>query len=81
MAPDCAECVRLRNRHEQAILEHEQLLADLRNALQERRSEVVTLLIISEAAALRQRDQAETALRTHNSAGHGKSGTATASSA
>jgi hypothetical protein len=47
------------------------LLTELRQALISKNDEVVTTLILSEAAALRERFDAEEALLRHNSVAHG----------
>jgi hypothetical protein len=54
-----------------AVSTHAELRNQLRAALVEEKGDLVTALIVSEAAALRERDAAETALRRHQSAEHG----------
>ncbi len=68
----CLECVRLRRKHAEAALTHTELRDKLREAVRDGRGELVTALIVSEAAALKERDVAETAVRRHESLVHEK---------
>jgi len=51
--------------HAQAKRQHQRLLAGLRQALLDKKGEVVTALIVSEEAALREQFDAEEALWRH----------------
>jgi len=64
--------MRLLEQLTQAKRKHEVLLAELRQALLDKKGEVVTALILSEAAALRKRDDAEVAFRRHSSTAHSR---------
>lgn len=63
--PGCQECAVLRQKHADAALTHAELRIKLRQAVRDGKGELVTALIISEAAALRDREAAEAALRRH----------------
>ena len=69
--PDCAECVLLLRRHADAVFTHEELRQQLRTAVLDGKNELVTGLILAEAAALRERNQAEAAYRLHGEVAHG----------
>jgi len=68
---ECDECLRLRARHEQAASEHSRILAQLREALLDGESALVTVLVLSEAGALQGRDDAEAAFLRHVALVHG----------
>jgi len=67
----CQECAFLRGKHAEAILTHAQLRDQLRRAIQDGKGELETALIISEAAALKEREVAEAAIRRHDLIAHG----------
>ena len=70
MSP-CPECALLRRRLADTVLMDAGLRVQLKQAVQDRKGEVVTALILSEAAALRERDAVEAALRRHEATAHG----------
>ena len=72
-AADCVECVSLRERFDQATLEHVRVRAEIQQALWRKKRRVVTALTAVEATALRQLEEAEAALRHHDSLGHRRS--------
>ena len=67
-AADCVECVSLRERFDQATLEHVRVRAEVRQALWRKKRHVVTALTAAEATALRQLEEA--AIRHHDSLTH-----------
>jgi hypothetical protein len=71
MVRQCHECEFLRRRHAELLVTHSELREQLRPAVQDGKGELVTAMIISEAAALKERDDAETALRRHEALTHG----------
>jgi len=71
-AADCVECVSLRKRFDQATLEHVRVRAEVRQALWRKKRHVVTALTAAEATALRQREEAEAAIRHHDSLTHSR---------
>lgn len=77
-ASECVECEFLRRKHTDAILAHIELRAELREASRGGKRQHVTALLLSEAAALQERDCAEAALRRHQSTAHGSGGDADA---
>ena len=70
--PGCQECALLRQKHADAALAHADLRVQLWRAVQNGSGEVVSALTISEAAALKERDVAGTALRSHEAMAHGE---------
>ena len=70
---NCVECLRLRERYAQAMIEHSRLVNEVRRALVERESELLTVLLLSEAQALQERDEADTGLQRHIATAHGSS--------
>lgn len=67
---ECRECVLLRSGHAEAALTHAELRQELRRAILNGNNELVTGLILAESAALRKRDEAETAYRRHCQIAH-----------
>ena len=70
MARLCPECSRLLDRCEAAATEHDRLRADLKKAQRHGKNEIVAVLVLSEAAAVRERGEAYMALRRHTSLEH-----------
>ena len=69
--PCCPECAFLRVKHADAALTHNELRDQLRSAAQISNGDLMAL-IVSEAAALKNRDSAEAALRRHQAIAHGR---------
>lgn len=69
--PGCPECASLRLKHADASATHAELRDQLRRAVQGGKGELVTALIVSEVAAMKERDAAEVALRRHEAVAHG----------
>ena len=68
---ECGECKRLRSNLVHATVVHTELEAQLKQALERSKGEIVTNLMLSVPAALRERGVAEIALRSHESVAHG----------
>ena len=71
-AAGCVECAFLRERHAQATLEHVRVRAEIRQVLWGKKRQAMTALTAAEAMALRQLEEAEAAIRHHDSLAHGR---------
>ena len=69
--PECGECALLRREYAGIALRHEELRLQLRTAIRDNNREFASALILSEAAALREKNAAESAYRRHCAAAHG----------
>ena len=68
---ECLECQHLHRKHADATVAHAELWNQLRAAVQDGNAELVNALTAGEAAALKERDMAEIALRRHRFLSHG----------
>jgi len=78
--PECQECILLRRKYADAALTHAELRGELRKAVQDGKGELVTILLVSEAAAFKDRNAAEATYEEHRRIAHG-GGEATGESA
>lgn len=67
----CQECIVLRRKYAEAALTHAELRSELRKAVQDGKGELVTALLVSEAAAFKDRNAAEAAYEQHRRRAHG----------
>ena len=68
---NCPECVCLRGKYADAALAHADLRGQLRKAVQDGKTELVTALLPTEAAAFMERNAAEAAYQRHQQLAHG----------